>query len=261
MNIKHTWKAVGGKPIKFEVIKIGVRRYVKCANGYVQLCDVKRCKKLALLSCNKCLAHNKDVCIVENCNRVAAFNSKCSNHRPQYCKFEGCQKYPGYGIEGHQGQYCRIHKKEGMINLKARLCQYPNCFVSASYNYPGESRKFCKNHKEPDMICVAGKLCEHPNCYKFPCFGFPQIPFKRQFCFQHKKEGMINLHNKLCECGINASYGYLTPEKCFKHKEEGMINLTCKRCEFPDCQTVPSFGYSKATYCKEHKLDDMHYVH
>ena len=40
------------------------------------------------------------------------------------CKFEGCIKQCSFGIKGDKiATYCRIHKKDNMINVRYKKCK------------------------------------------------------------------------------------------------------------------------------------------
>ncbi len=67
------------------------------------------------------------ICIEENCNVRAHFN--LDN-----------EKIP---------LYCKIHKKENMIDIVSRRCLENNCMKRPSFNFEYEKRAvYCKTHKK-----------------------------------------------------------------------------------------------------------------
>lgn len=53
------------------------------------------------------------------------------------------------------------------------ICQEDNCNKKASFNLPNEKTGFyCKVHKKENMIDITRKKCLEENCYIRPNFNF-----------------------------------------------------------------------------------------
>jgi hypothetical protein len=66
------------------------------------------------------------------------------------CKGDNCNKLPYYNNEGEKPAiYCRLHKKDGMIDVKNKRCKFPLCGIIVSNNYEGYCVN-CYTHLFPD---------------------------------------------------------------------------------------------------------------
>ena len=72
------------------------------------------------------------------------------------CKHPGCVKAPSFSLPGSKlGEFCSVHKKEGMVDIKHGHCQHPGCVKQASFNIPGKKRGgFCSAHKKAGVGVV-----------------------------------------------------------------------------------------------------------
>ena len=72
-----------------------------------------------------------------------------------HCVFENCYKRASFNFEGLRPIFCKLHIKNGMINVKDRKCEYNECKTIPNYNYVGKTRsRFCKLHKLDGMIDI-----------------------------------------------------------------------------------------------------------
>ena len=192
------------------------------------------------------------------------------------CKFEGCEKFPNYGYDGHFRHWCKEHKSDEMIYLakkpgqkfKSDLCIIEGCKVKRSCGYPLKKAEYCATHKLDGMISLASlhrKPCQEPSCtIKTPKYGSPEdnLPL---YCSKHKKEGMIDLRHATClEDGCTTQPNFNHPGEparyCKRHKKPGMIDVKNSTCEIDDCKTQPAYGIKgdvKPTRCLEHKTSEM----
>jgi hypothetical protein len=176
------------------------------------------------------------------------------------CFYEGCGLIASFGFCKMTGtKYCSKHKEDGMVNLLCKLCQCGT--ARPTYNYEGLSANFCKLCKKDGMINVNDKNCI--GCDKvIPTFNYNGL--KAKYCAKCKLEGMINVINEPCVCGkaSRPSFNYegLRPKYCSKCKDDGMINVTQKACQCGRAQ--PSFNYKglKPKYCVKCKLDGMEQI-
>lgn len=182
---------------------------------------------------------------------------------PQYCIYKGCAILAGFGYKNGTREYCKVHKKENMINLKNKICKEQDCLKQPSYGY--KNAEYCAEHKKENMIDVRNKRCRESGCSKHPTFGNKEDR-KKQYCAEHRKEGMIVLVQKRCKepnCLNRPYYGNKGENKklfCRDHKREDMINLNPIRCKYDGCEIIASFGNKedrKKQYCVTHKTPDM----
>ena len=168
----------------------------------------------------------------------------------KYCKFDGCKKQPSYNYyRGDKPIFCKTHKKDNMINVKAKLCE--SCSVQAFF--PKGSPRFCAKHKLEGMKGY-GRKCVIENCQTHASYpeGSPR------FCGKHKLKGM-KCRQKKCvieNCQTVPSFPESSPRFCGKHKLEGMKCRKAK-CVIENCQTQPSFPKGSPRFCAKHKLEGM----
>ena len=186
----------------------------------------------------------KNICIEINCNICPSFNF--------------INKYPNY---------CKLHKKDGMINVKSKKCKEENCNkLNPAFNYINNKLGiYCAQHKKDDMIDVINKKCLEENCNKRPSYNNKNEK-TRIYCAEHKKNGMVNVKHKKClekNCNKIPIYNHVdekSPTYCLEHKKENMINIVHKKCLEENCNKRPSFNLlNKKTpiYCKTHKKENM----
>ena len=174
------------------------------------------------------------------------------------CEYQGCDKYPSFGIEGGKGLYCVSHKNNEMIDIKSKHCEYKGCISLPVFNVKGSARRFCVLHKTDDMIDVVSKRCEHEGCDKLSSFGVKGG--KKRFCLSHKASDMINIKKKECihdGCDKNVAYGIPGHQKshCFKHRNAGMIRRPTAKCR--DCKNIATWGINWTPHhCETHKMED-----
>jgi hypothetical protein len=74
------------------------------------------------------------------------------------CIREGCNLInPVFNIEGSKkGLYCKIHKKENMVDVINKRCI--GCNLRPSFNIEGsKAGLYCKAHKKENMVDVLHK--------------------------------------------------------------------------------------------------------
>ncbi|CAH6419862.1 Hypothetical protein HVR_LOCUS944 [uncultured virus] len=109
------------------------------------------------------------MCIVihENCknsplnNDIKYKTHKFNGESCRYCRAQGCTKQATYGFEINKSLYCRIHKEDGMINVKNKRCEQEGCMTESSFGYEGEKAQYCGKHNKDKMINVKNKRCEY----------------------------------------------------------------------------------------------------
>lgn len=115
------------------------------------------------------------------------------------CKYPGgCDLQPSFGFIGGKSERCRIHKLDGMVNVKHGKCTHPECTGRrvAVFGIPGNSATRCKAHIEIGMIDVCAKRCSEKGCDKQPSFGY--IRNKAERCSEHRLADMMNVVSKRC---------------------------------------------------------------
>lgn len=178
-----------------------------------------------------------------------------------------CNIRSNFNFEGQtKGLYCRMHKKENMININDKSCIESGCKTTPSFNFEGENKRlYCALHKKSNMVEVNGKRCIEENCKTTPNFNFDKQT-KGLYCSIHKLEGMTNIRANLClenECNNHAIYnieGNTNRLYCSLHKKENMIQISIKKCMEIECKTRPIYnieGETKGIYCASHKKQNM----
>jgi len=137
-----------------------------------------------------------------------------------------------FGEIGKSPMYCKIHKKEDMIDMKNDRCYCGR--GKPSYNVKGEIALYCLKCKQKDMINVVSKMCIDCDERK-PSFNV--IGKTAQYCGRCVKE----------------------------NKYINMVNVNNKKCAFIEddiqCTKNPKFnlpGKKGGIYCNEHKPDDRY---
>ena len=182
------------------------------------------------------------------------------------CIYDGCNNWTGYNFEGLKAQYCSVHKKEGMVNVKDKKCIHEGCRKCASFNKINERNVlYCAAHKKEGMVNIFVKPCLYESCNKVPSFNKINET-KAIYCGEHKDEGMIDIKHKTClfeGCKTQAVFNMKGNKKglyCLIHKLEGMIDIKNRLCVYEDCIKRPTFNIdreAKPLYCSEHKFEGM----
>lgn len=178
-----------------------------------------------------------------------------------------CNKEAIYSISKNvKANYCILHKKENMFDVRHKLCIVDSCRTRANYNLKDEKYGiYCAKHKKEGMIDIINKKCIELDCNKQPRYNFKGDK-KGLYCATHKKEGMIDIYQSYCleeNCNTFAVFNYINEKNgiyCTTHKKEGMIDIKTSRCKEPDCLTQPIFNYphnKKGLYCLLHKKENM----
>ena len=111
---------------------------------------------------------------------------------PRRCEEEGCASQPAFNVEGEaRGRFCKVHKREGMVDVKHRRCEEEGCASRPSYGLPGHAASFCA---------------------------------------RHHRVGTMRNPNRKCHCGATATHGITQPERCEQHALQGDDNLVEKEC-------------------------------
>ena len=155
----------------------------------------------------------------------------------RYCKFEECRKTPNFNKIGEtQGLYCKMHKKEEMVNVKSKTCVNDGCRKQPIYNKIGETQPlYCAQHKEIEMVNVKQtKKCQVKNCKNDPQYNFEG---KRAIlCVDHKQENMINIaaSQKCFKCDNESIAKYKDGNGyCVDHyPETKKVNTYKKNCKY-----------------------------
>jgi EsV-1-7 cysteine-rich motif len=176
--------------------------------------------------------------------------SKKMKHNKQ-CGHDQCIKKPEYGIQGVGARMCRLHKLDGMTNLRRKLCL---CGTRPSFGLPGESATCCATCKTSDMVDVVHESkCP---CGVHPSFGLPGE--RPTCCSKCKTSDMVNVVNSKCSCGTQPSFGLPGERRtcCSKCKTPDMVNVVHETCP---CDTHPSFGLpgERPTCCSKCKTPGM----
>jgi hypothetical protein len=181
------------------------------------------------------------------------------------CLEKGCTTSPTFGTKPKNPEYCKKHKKEGMVDVLNidKHCLEKDCTTIANFGTELKKPKYCFKHKKEGMSNVRNKQCIEKDCTTRPTYGTE--PKKALYCTKHKKEGMDNVLDKKCKekgCKVNRLYGteWSKPEYCFSHKKEGMTNVVSTQCLEEGCTTRPVFGIKRGTpalYCNKHKKEGV----
>ena len=182
------------------------------------------------------------------------------------CIYDGCNNWTGYNFEGLKAQYCSVHKKEGMVDVKSKTCIHEGCRKQPTFNTEGEANAlYCATHKKEGMVDVKSKTCIHEGCRKIPTFN-TEGEANALYCATHKKEGMVDVKSKTCiheGCRKRPTFnteGEANALYCATHKKEGMVDVKSKTCIHEGCRKQPVFnteGEANALYCATHKKEGM----
>lgn len=162
---------------------------------------------------------------------------------PVLCK--ECSKQATYGFkDSGKYNYCKEHKKEGMVNIKDEICSYKDCINRA---HPLGNTKYCIKHggglrckykdcknsirRSIDDYCIShggGKRCKEDGC-KNGSLG------KTDFCRKHG--GGKRCDYKDCNKSSLDNTGF-----CANHGGG-------QRCKYNECE---SLARSKSDFCVLH---------
>lgn len=195
------------------------------------------------------------------------------------CVIEGCYITALYNFKGERPEYCKEHKKDGMINVKDKRCIHPECIRGRYYGKLNGFAIYCSKHKLTGMVhrhlktfiigtknvynekmIIRDKWCIHPECTKGRLYGNPNEP--PIYCKNHSLEGMINKRSKRCiQKGCTTIPAYAEEGKqamyCNEHKKEGMINVVRKTCMNCDKTALYNKKGERPMFCSKHKEDCM----
>lgn len=173
------------------------------------------------------------ICIDENCNRCAYYNTSDKMKKPEYCS---------------------MHKKDDMINVLTNRCIEEGCVKFPSFNFKTEKVSiYCSEHAHPNMINVHKARCKFisengERCYNNPLWNFPNKT-GLMYCKEHKEDGMICKTYQICamdHCSKSASHNYKYEEGrlyCAEHALKGMINKKHATCIIDNCEKLASYNY------------------
>ena len=93
------------------------------------------------------------------CKYISKFNRSdgklvCGRHKnisSKRCLEEGCDTRPNFAKKGDKAEYCNLHKKDGMIDVKHKRCLEECCDTNPAYATKEEKAKYCNNHYEDGM--------------------------------------------------------------------------------------------------------------
>jgi hypothetical protein len=184
------------------------------------------------------------------------------------CLVEGCIISKRYNFKGELPEYCKRHKKDGMINVKDKRCIYPECIRGRSYGKIKGGAMYCSKHKLKGMIhknlkykmIIRDKWCIRPECTKNRLYGNPNEP--PIYCKNHSLEGMINTLSKRCiDPGCTTIPAYAEEGKtamyCIKHKKTGMINVVRNTCMNCNKTALYNKKGERPMFCSKHKEEGM----
>lgn len=224
------------------------------------------------------------ICIDENCNRCAYYNTSDKMKKPEYCSMhkkddminvltnrcieEGCVKFPSFNFKTEKVSiYCSEHAHPNMINVHKARCKFisengERCYNNPLWNFPNKTGlMYCKEHKEDGMICKTYQICAMDHCSKSASHNY-KYEEGRLYCAEHALKGMINKKHATCiidNCEKLASYNYKgnkRPEYCGEHADKTkMANVKNRICQYEDCIKRALFGQEGgvAMYCGEHR--------
>lgn len=165
------------------------------------------------------------------------------------CNFQGCQKYPCFGLPGTRPLYCKEHRSAEMVDVKNKKCEEPGCLTRPYFGLPNERQRYCKIHRKNGMVDVSSrKRCEYHECHKQPAFGWPHEAAR--FCKAHSHKGMDDVNNRRCEfekCQKHPSYAFCgeRPRFCKQHSQDGMVIVRRR--------TNPSNKETQDTFFEKHE--------
>jgi len=157
-------------------------------------------------------------------------------------------------MPGGKREYCKTHKKEGMVNVNIKLCIDPECPHHALYGNEDGTKEYCKTHKKEGMVDRVHKKCK--TCNKHLALYGP-VGEKATYCYEHSADDMVDLIHKKCKkCHIKRPFFNLSkksPDYCYDCKTDEMVNVSSNKCE--ECNAFPNFNFEgmKAKYCDTHK--------
>ena len=68
--------------------------------------------------------------------------------------------------------YCRLHAKDGMVDVRSRHCLHDSCKTFPSFNVEGSKTAiYCKRHAEVGMVNIHTKRCSHDGCTRQALWG------------------------------------------------------------------------------------------
>jgi hypothetical protein len=113
------------------------------------------------------------------------------------CVYPNCETVPIYNYIIHKnGMYCKLHKLDGMEDVKNNKCIYDKCNTRSNYNYKGKTKGiYCSRHKLDGMINIVYKLCPIKGCGRIPQFNYPNEKIGL-YCSKHQEPGMRNVKKK-----------------------------------------------------------------
>ena len=145
-------------------------------------------------------------------------------------------------------------------------CLEEICNTTPAFNYENEKeRLYCKLHKKENMVNIKNRKCLEDNCKKQPSCNFEK-ELKAIYCFEHKKENMINIRSKKCiikNCNTNPVYNLKNKkiaEYCREHAQKDMVDIIHKKCDEENCDKRSNYNYENTKigiYCREHAQKDM----
>ena len=137
---------------------------------------------------------------------------------------------------------------------QARQCEHDMCYRKAQFGYRGETvGRWCKLHKKEGMLNLSVKRCEVEGCEKFPSWGFEGQQVKR--CRSHAEEGMTDRKKRCTSCPKIATFGMIGgegPQWCKTHAPAGSRNGGTPRCSVESCNKFAG-RKSEGRLCREHQ--------
>lgn len=107
------------------------------------------------------------------------------------CTFLNCKVKASFGYRSGEPLFCTKHKINDMTNVSKLKCA--ECNNLSLYNYKGEKKMYCKDHKKEGMVNSKAKICKTEMCdtqvskkyegYCFRCFVhlFPEKSNARNY--------------------------------------------------------------------------------
>ena len=179
------------------------------------------------------------------------------------CEHLGCSSVSrNFDLPDGKGRFCKIHKLEGMVDVRNARCIHDGCDRRANFSIKGQPSRYCSEHKLPGMC--NRNTCEHDGCVKIPGYNYLDETTGR-FCASHKLDDMVNVRMKLCRypgCKKSPSFGTTNKDYCKTHAEDGMRNLLAIYCEHPDCNTHAAYNIpgERPRFCQKHAEAGMDLV-
>ncbi len=162
---------------------------------------------------------------------------------PIRCK--DCKTQASFGYEETgKIEYCKSHKKDGMVNVKDKKCKYKDCNKKS---HPLGNDEYCISHG-------GGKRCNYNDCKNSIRSNIDK------FCITHGGGKRCNYQN--CDKGASGKTDYCRSHGggnrcCYKDCSKSSIDNSgycCshgggKRCFYKNCK---SLARSKSIYCCLH---------